>query len=224
MDKFPIRKDEGNFNQCLHRVLDHIDIEKDILLFGVDDLVYFREFNIQILEELNNHPDALGYTLRLGTNIFPYQTFWNTSRDKRLIKYDWRDKPSHYGYPFEVSNSAYRASLFKEILDVGGDKIQIPNDLESIGVQYCLKNKRNQPYTLMTNGLSYSACLDINRVQSKYENRTQGTEEETSEKLLELYNQGYRMDWTQYHHLTPTDCFIGKFGMKLCKDDKSSSL
>ncbi len=211
--------DYGSLDSLIRSILTQNDEIKpdDIILFSVDDLVYFREINRNIIGSFVTDPEILGFSLRLGTNILPYHEMWNKSQDKRFVKFNWLNKPGHYGYPFDLSNSAYRVSLVREILD-HSKEIRVPNDLESYGVQYCMNYKTNQPFIMMVNGPNYSSCVDINRTQQLYPNRIQGDERVHSvENLRLLYNDGYRINWKNYHHLMPTDVFLGQTNLELIK-------
>jgi hypothetical protein len=226
-EKFPhaigyYEEEFGSFDKTLRYVVNEKQwYDDDVILFSVDDFIWFKPFNLDILNTLKDHDDTLGFTLRLGTNVTPYQNEWNESKDKRFIKFDWRRKPSHYGYPFEVSQSAYRAGLFKEIVTHSDEPFRIPNDLEGRGVLYCISNMPDKhPKTIMMNTTSYGACADVNRTQNLYENRVQGGVGDDVEHLSDLYAKGQRLDWTQYADMIPEDCFIGKERWSMINEEK----
>lgn len=210
---------ENDFRETLRTIVDEAYDDESILL-GVDDFVWFKPFNLEIAkEELHkNRTNTVGFTLRLGSNIYPYDMRWNLSNDPKVIVWDWRNKPTHFGYPFDISQSIYKAKLLKEILNLP-NPIRLPNDLESVGVQYIINKKQNElPYYMCMNTESYGGCVDINRVQNIYKNKVQGTDKHAAESLERFYKDGFKLNWSNYYNFKPTDCFIGTERLQLYKD------
>jgi hypothetical protein len=145
-----------------------------------------------------------------------FNPHWNESEIKPLFIYDWRGKPSHWGYPFDISQSVYQVSLLQEIYLKHENKIRIPNDLEALGVQYVYENYgEKQPKYMMMNTYNYGACADINRTQDLYQNKVAGDETISVESLGKLYKEGSRIDWSNYWDFVPNDCFIGTQQLKI---------
>ncbi len=205
----------GGFHLTLERVLKSID-DNDLVLLAVDDFIYTRYINLRnaFLLDGSALSKVIGFTLRMGINTEPYDISWNVSNFKPIVLYDWRNKPSHLGYPFDVSCSFYKASLINEIVSNSKRPMNIPNDLESIGVQYVYANKGDShPFYMMTNDVSCGACADINRVQDLYQNRIQGGEELNPENMIKMYKEGRRINWFNYYRISPKEPFIGKEGL-----------
>lgn len=205
-------KVDHGFHMAFDRLIAQF-ADDDIILLSVDDFVYTNYFNLANARVLNNKSltNVVGLTLRMGRNTVPYDESWNVSGSLPFVIYDWRGKPSHLGYPFDVSASFYKASLIKEIIANTKRPINIPNDLESFGVQYIYNSKSDSlPYYMMNNGLSIGCCADLNRVQDLYQNKTQGGEECTAENMNEMYKQGKRINWSNYYMIAPPEPFIGK--------------
>ncbi|TXT66059.1 MAG: hypothetical protein BAJALOKI3v1_50058 [Promethearchaeota archaeon] len=209
---FVYEEDYGSFSNALNSV---VGLANDLIWFAVDDFVWFNSFGTYCINILNAENDAVGFSLRLGTSITDYDDSWNVSLNPRIVKMNWLNKPRHFGYPFELSQSVYRKDLVTEIIDKFKNRIRIPNDLEAIGVSYVIENYRNRPYLLFMNEPPLGACVDINRTQDLYQNRVQGGEDLNIESLLQLYNNGKRIDWRNYSGLVAPDCFIGTDKLKI---------
>jgi hypothetical protein len=108
----------------------------DYVLFLVDDNFFVRDFSIEnIINSLNSNADALGFSLRLGTNTnycYPLRTnqqipiFFNVIDS--YLKYNWTTAQYDFGYPLEVSSSVYRVKELNEVLQ---NTFTNPNMLEA---------------------------------------------------------------------------------------------
>ena len=88
-----------------------------------------------MIESLNTYPDALGFSLRHGTNTsycYPLRvdqellTFSSIEHD--FLLFDWTVAEHDFAYPLEVSSSVYRV---KDITAVLQDSFVNPNTLEA---------------------------------------------------------------------------------------------
>lgn len=215
--KFPTvdwinEKDHGGFSIALGDYLDSL-YDDDLVLFMVDDVVWIRPFNLNICEVLRNSKlnDVLGFSLRLGINIDHYDPSWNICNNRLFSIFDWRGKPLHFGYPFDVSCSVYKVGLVKCLFGSNKSSIRLPNDFEGLIVQQLYKSGVFN-HLMMFNGFSNCIALDINRTQDLYKNPINGTEEHTVDKLNQLYKDGKRIVWENYANIIPNDFFYG------CKD------
>ena len=208
----------GGFGPCLKEVLKEIP-DDEIILFCVDDLIFLDFFNPNLLVLLQQNPKLIGFSLRLGTNINGYSDseIYHQYSNLPINYVEWQKAPSHWGYPFEVSCSAYSAKLVKEVVG-SAQHLRLPNDLESAGYHYCFNSiKNDKPFYAFLNGPSRSSCADINRVQDLYQNRTQGGSELTADKLDQLFKEGYRIDWKNYFGHAPIEPFMGTDKFNLIK-------
>lgn len=208
-------KTQGGFHVALTGLVNSL-VENDVVLFSVDDFIYANYFNLHNGLILNNSPlsSVIGFTLRMGKNTVPYNDQWNVCDTPPFIIYDWRGKPSHLGYPFDVSCSMYRVSVVKEIFNLMKRPMNIPNDTEAFGVTAVMNELSGKyPHYMMHNGNAIGACADINRVQDLYQNRTQGGEQLTAENMIKMYQEGKRIDWMRYYNIAPPEPFVGKEGM-----------
>ena len=201
--------EQNGFDATLRNFVNNNIRDDDCVLFGCDDVNYIRPASLSVISSiLEVNPKALGFSLRLGKNIANRPEPINSN--KVFFQWEWNNKPSHWGYPFELMASAYRGSLVKEIVQSNKSEMQCPNHLESYGVNYCINNKQDQNSMIMFNTANYAVAQDVNRVQHHFQNKYDGTEEHDVEYLKTLFNQGKRLDWTNLFGIVPSDCFVGK--------------
>lgn len=206
--------DSGDFDKGLRDLVKRID-DEEYVLTGCDDVVYFRQVDLDKAEKfLEDNLDCLGFSLRLGKNT--RQAPKGVKTEEGFIKWVWHDKTWHWGYPFELMGSIYKASRFKMVVNTGGI-FRCPNDLEGRGDGFFKKASMSvaPPCLAMFDGKSACAAQDINRVQHYAPNRIQGTAAETADNLKTLFKQGFRIDWRSMHNIAPIDCFIGRQHLRL---------
>lgn len=182
--------------------------DDDLVLFGCDDVVFTRPFNLAFLPYFfEREKNVIGFSLRLGRNIQPaipvqelgIMTYWR-----------WPGMPSHWGYPFELMASVYRATLVKEIAENVKSHMQCPNHLESSGVTYVIQNKQQtQPYMTMYRSPSFAVAQDVNRVQHHFQNKYNGDSSQEPEYLKTMFKQGKALEWGNLFGIEPPDCFVG---------------
>lgn len=181
----------------------------EYILFLVDDNIFVRDFSINnIIESLSTNPDALGFSLRLGTNTrycYPLrvdqQLLTFSSIDHEFLLFDWTLAEHDFGYPLEVSSSVYRV---KDITDVLKHSFVNPNTLEAY-----LNNQKIAFYHkkfLLCNQYSYTFCNPVNKVQNTFNNRAGETFYYSPDNLRDLFSQGYRIDVEEYRGFIPNAC------------------
>lgn len=208
----------GGFKQALVAYFNTID-DNDKVLCLCDDCVYFRYVNLNYAEMLLSSVEhAIGHSFRLGKNIDGFKKEWNLAPDRfPFYVIGWRGKPSHWGYgALELMGTVYRANIFKECVEKI-EEIIVPNDLESRSSAIVAAHSNELNLMSFSKDFSALAAADLNRVQSRYPNKTEGGDQYTAEKLLELYKDGYRLNWYNYIGIVPTDCFLGLNGFQLIK-------
>jgi hypothetical protein len=199
--------EENGFDATIRKFSESL-YDDDIILFGCDDVNYIRPVNLGVITNIMQIPNILGFSLRLGKNILNRPEQINDS--KVFFEWEWTGKPSHWGYPFELMASAYRGSLIKEIINDNKSQMQCPNHLESHGVNYCINNKRDQPYMAMFNTPNYAVAQDVNRVQHHFQNKYDGGEEHDAEYLKTLFRQRKKLDWENLFGIVPNEPFVGR--------------
>lgn len=185
--------------------------EYSIVLFMVDDCLFVRPFYVKDCRELlDAHDEALGFSLRLGTNtsycysMDRYQPFPKAlAIEKGCFKWDWTDGEGDFGYPLEVSSSIYRTSdLLPWIIAAPYSN---PNTLEAN-----LAGSAGRIAGLKRYVISYETsvafCNPVNKVQQVYANRSGTNDRYSAEQLKLLYEQGYRIIVETYSGFTPYAC------------------
>ncbi|MBA4384744.1 MAG: hypothetical protein C0410_08410 [Anaerolinea sp.] len=183
-----------------------------LLLFLVDDVIFTHEFSLsEIAELLTKHSDVLGFSLRLGQN-----TLYSYMNDREQLlpvfqplvgnvqKYNWTNADQDFGYPLEVSSSAYRlVDVIPILLEIRFDN---PNWLEG-----GMNKRRNRfastrPFLLCYNR-SVAFCNPVNLVQTVSLQNRAGTKRHYSPaELANLFDAGSRINVQAYHHITPVSC------------------
>ncbi|MBE0534078.1 MAG: glycosyltransferase [Phycisphaerae bacterium] len=183
----------------------------DHVLFMVDDNLFVRDFHIeQAIAGLQHHPEAIGFSLRLGRN-----TVHNYNRNVRMtlpefacidtgvLKYDWTSERHDFGYPLEISSSVYRTAdilpLIRQ-LDFAN-----PNLLEGLMAANARPLAARWP-CLLCFDLSVTFCNPLNMVQTVCTNRTGGDARYSARNLAALYADGWRIDIAHYNGLIPCGC------------------
>jgi len=212
--------DKGeNFDEILREEVN--SCQSDYLLAGCDDEIVLRKIDLnKATDFLDNHPNCIGFSLRLGLNIDPLKYFSDTITEDRIMWWKWRNKISHYSYPFEYMATIYPTWIVKEIVNAQTTKIKTPNFSESFGVNYCINNPNIPSYMACFEGDGSFVALDINRIQTEFENKTQNFSgrDLSPENLLKMYKEGYRIDWKKYQGKVYDDIFIGDTDLEFVKN------
>lgn len=213
----------GGFNKVFRELIS--DIAKSDpqgnTLFLCDDQICTRFYKLAPADlYLKNNAMVLGFSFRLGTNITPIPKLYHNTDNSQIVYWNWAIPTgrNHYHYPFELMHTLYRNNLLTHILSVQTDEIKCPNFYESFGTQYLQHNWReNQPLMAMYKTFNYTVAQDVNRCQNFFENKTNGNENQELEYLKELYQAGWRLDWSNLTNITPDDIFIGNRLWKVYK-------
>lgn len=182
----------------------------EYVLFLVDDNLFTRDFLLEdIIESLIINSDALGFSLRLGTNTnYCYMlrveqelpTFMSIDHD--FLKFDWTSAQHDFAYPLEVSSSVFRV---KDIMAVLQHSFFNPNTLEVY-----LNDRKivfyQQKNFLLCNSYSCTFCNSINKVQTIFNNRAGETFHYPADNLREMFARGYRIDVGEYSGFLPNAC------------------
>lgn len=181
------------------------------VLFLVDDNIFVRDFSVgDIVSAMEKYPDALGLSLRLGENTTycyaldkPQQppAFQHVMKD--IFIYSWPTADADFGYPIELSSSAYRVS---EMLSLFASvPFRNPNTLESAVAGRARRFAGSHP-DLLCFRQSVAFCAPINRVQDVMQNRAGQNAQLSSEKLAELFAGGKRIDVQRLFGFVPNAC------------------
>lgn len=181
----------------------------DFIVFATDDTVFVREFKIaDIVNTLDSHPESIGYSLRLGKNIFHCyplgvleefpDEFWEADQATRI---NWKKAEYDFGYPLELSSSVYKVENIIRLLSSVSYKN--PNQMESLMSRTA--NLFKEKYLLFSN-LSLAFSNPLNRVQNENNNRCSTSKFYSADNLLDLFMKGYRICTPMFHNFVPEGC------------------
>jgi hypothetical protein len=180
------------------------------VLFLVDDTLFVRGFHLaDVLACLERHPQALGFSLRLGHNsVYSYTRdrlqslpVFTREGDQVLI-YNWQQAELDFAYPLEVSSSVYRIADLLPVLN--RQRFANPNQLES----RLDENAWRFPHrpSLLCYPQSVAFSNPVNQVAERYQNRAGIIHAYTSQDLAEMFDQGLRIDIAAYAGFVPLGC------------------
>ena len=186
------------------------DFKKDLLtivanpyythvLFSVDDNVFVERIDLdQIARLMDSDLGAIGFSLRLGTNISFCHTLNRKQKlrdfravDGDCIVWNWGAEEHDFGYPLEVSSSVYRTSLLKQLCQ--SLAYVNPNTLEHQLDLQKSKCGKDLP-RLMSYRTSRAFCMPMNLTQQQYKNRHSKDEKYTVRALLQRFARGEKMN------------------------------
>lgn len=182
----------------------------DFIMFATDDTIFVRDFKIaDIVNTLDCHPEAIGYSLRLGKNIFccyplgileefPNE-FWEAGHQSIII--NWKKARYDFGYPLELSSSVYKVENIIRLLN--SVPYKNPNQMESLMSRTA--NLFKEKYLLFSN-LSLAFSNPLNRVQNENNNRCSTSKLYSADNLLDLFMKGYRICISMFHNFIPDGC------------------
>ena len=108
-----------------------------------------------------------------------------------------------FAYPLELSSSVYRVSeLLPQILSLSFNN---PNTLESNMAQQARALRDRFPY-LLCYERSVTFCNPLNMVQTVYPNRVRQGSEYSTERLAQLFEEGYRVNVESYKGFVSNAC------------------
>ncbi|MCX8009673.1 MAG: glycosyltransferase family 2 protein, partial [Ignavibacteria bacterium] len=198
---------ENNFSQEVISLLSLYEY----VLFLVDDNIFISNFYLtDCLELLDDTPNNLGFSLRLGLNInFCYPLNKTQQPPKfyyifdNIIQFNWTEGEYDFGYPLEVSSSVYRT---KDILKIIYDKeFHNPNTLESILAKNSKIYKVIKPF-LFSFLTSAAFCNPTNIVNTTHKNRFGVDFHFAPENLNNKFLENLRIDLDVFNNFIPYAC------------------
>ncbi len=186
-------------------------IEDSYVLFLVDDNLFVKAFSLlDITQQLIDHPEALGFSLRLGTNITYCYTLDRPQSIPDvdgiypgILKFDWTKAEADFGYPLEISSSVYRSQDIFPV--IAKQSFKNPNELEYQLAVSADEFSGQKPFLLCPDR-SITFCNPLNTVQTFVPNRGGEKINYTSEYLADLFDQGYRIEVGAYAGFVPYGC------------------
>jgi glycosyltransferase involved in cell wall biosynthesis len=197
---------EGDFRANFERQLQEVEY----VVFLVDDTLFVRRFAMKdVLQVLAEHPEALGFSLRLGQNTvhcYPFDKPQALPAFETLpggmLRFSWRGAELDFGYPLEVSSSVYRVKDIVPLLKA--IQFKNPNTLESELAQQAGRCEA-QPF-LICYPHSAAFSIPLNRVQDVNRNRASALPEHRADSLERAFVEGSRLDVDSYTDFLPNAC------------------
>jgi hypothetical protein len=196
------------------------------VLFLVDDNLFVGRFCLaDALSALEQDPQAIGFSLRLGQNIThcytrdlpqPLPPF--TERGERVLRFDWTRAALDFAYPLEVSSSIYRISDLLPRLN--RQRFANPNQMESRLAESAERFAGRRPF-LLCFPRSVAFSNPVNQVAERYWNRFGMLHPCTSQELAERFAQNFRIDIEAYAGLVPQGCHQ-EVALKFCRLERGA--
>jgi hypothetical protein len=183
----------------------------ELVLFMVDDNIIVRDFCLRdAVAMLHRMPQALGFSLRLGTNTnychgpeATYEPPPFTPLGQGILSFDWTTGPYDFGYPLEVSSSLYRTDDMLPLLAT--IQFDNPNLFEAL-MSWNTDRFRTDKPLLLCYETSVTFCAPMNIVQTTFGNRDSGNPIYASEHLATRFARGDRLDIAAHSGFVPRGC------------------
>jgi hypothetical protein len=181
------------------------------IMFLVDDNLFVKPFRLgDALNVMNQQPQSIGFSLRLGMNTTHCYTMDCAQKVPEfssvapgILVYDWTKAELDFHYPLEISSSIYR---MREVLPlINGLNFRNPNQLESRMSMHRRDYTSTHPYLLCFER-SVTFCNPINRVQQVVNNKVGYFEDNSTIALADKFYEGKRIDVQSYTGFVPQAC------------------
>ncbi len=111
---------ENDFHSDLLNILNQINTK--LILFGIDDVVYFDSVNFDLIEEcFGKFPDDIfGFSLRHSVEIIEDSDIIKelSVLGQPVLKFSWKEgKTDLTSYPFELCATVYSTALVKRVIN-----------------------------------------------------------------------------------------------------------
>lgn len=187
------------------------------VLFLVDDNIFTKKFHLEYAKiSLRDNSNILTFSYRLGKNInfcYPLSVMQSVpSMNLHMIElcepclvHNWKNAQLDWNYPMDVSSSMHRVSIIEEIIDALPYPIKNPNELEYY-LDMCKGLYADKYPYLAYYEQSIAFCNPMNKVNPQNRNRSGDNKDLTIENLLNLFEQGYRINVEKYVGFIPNSC------------------
>jgi hypothetical protein len=184
--------------------------EPRYILFLVDDNLFVRNFRLaDVLYTLEQQPQALGFSLRLGGNTtycysrnLPQSLPEFTPVEEGALRFDWTRGDLDFAYPLEVSSSIYRIADLLPLLN--RQRFANPNQLESRMEENADRFHHRRFLVCYSQSVAFSN--PVNQVAERHQNRYGNLHPLTSKELAENFATGLRIDIHSFVGFVPQGC------------------
>ena len=181
--------------------------DSDFITFLVDDNLFIGNFSLSFARSVIEFDEnnVLGFSFRMGENIencYPIsvqQLHPNFIRIRDVLYWNWILSEYDWNYPMDISSSMHKVDFIKSVLM--NANIQNPNELEYFLDAY--KGYVDHQSLMACYKRSVAFCNPINKVNTGNNNRSGDNPELSTEKLLEKFIEGYRINIDQYDGFIP---------------------
>lgn len=217
--------DFGGFAQTLIHVLNNV--KSDYIQFGVDDVLWYRNFDLDKGCYILESTSSFGHSYRLAPNITYCQP---AGKDNKMpvflpgengseFKFYGRDGDGDFNYYFELCGTLYRTVSIKQLVHIilqnfGPEGIKSPNYLEANG-SLIVQSPSIALWSTCQSITPVCSVITINRVQSTHLNPI--LNEISLDDLLEKYWAGSQFDLEKYARESYNSIHIGDFFLKPAK-------
>lgn len=180
--------------------------KNEYVLLLVDDTVFTGSFSLLEIETaLRENNDALGFSLRLGSNTTYCYNHKSNQRipvfqqiNDKIVKYRWNEEQFDFAYPLEVSSSVYRV---KDIIPIWLKTVDVivpymVNRIEDVMNKGRVEFTDTLPY-LLCYKQSVAFSNPMNEVSSLPENwiiPVWGDKRFSVNSLMKAFDLGYRLN------------------------------
>jgi len=181
--------------------------DSDFITFLVDDNLFTGSFSLSFARSVIEFDEnnVLGFSFRMGENIkncYPVsveQPHPNFIRIRDVLYWNWIMSEYDWNYPMDISSSMHKVDFIKSVLM--NANIQNPNELEYFLDAYKGLNIKQSLMACYKRSVAF--CNPINKVNTGNNNRSGDNPELSTEKLLEKFIEGYRINIDQYDGFIP---------------------
>lgn len=185
---------ETDFYNNVLQLINHKDYHT---VFFVDDIIAYRDFNIDIEDIHNclNLRDVICVSLRLGRNTdynYQYNMFCNVPNFiaySKFLMWNRNGGEFHFNYPYSVDGHIFNTEFIKD--KITSCKFTFPNNLES---ELCNGFSTAPPYLMLCPQNSVIVNYPSNRVQHSYVNKYDDKNGVNSKELNKAYVNGKLID------------------------------
>lgn len=200
---------EEDLRKDFYTVLDGTDF----VTFFTDDSIAVRPFSVgECCLMLIEKEKSIGFSLRLGTNIFycyPHRCAQKLPEFSKLegdmLEFTWVRAEYDFGYPLEVSSSIYRTRDILASLDSCHCNFSTVNHIESSMSQRANMFRDDKP-NMLCYDISRAFANPLNIVTKAVGNRYSNKVMYEPSHLADRFDRGDKIDITPFLNFVPIGC------------------
>ncbi|MEK0337142.1 MAG: hypothetical protein QQN41_06895 [Nitrosopumilus sp.] len=190
----------------------------EYVLLQVDDTIFTNSFLLsEVRSALQENSDALGFSLRLGSNTTYCYNHKSNQRvpeflqiTDTIVKYQWSGAQLDFGYPLEVSSSVYRTRDVMPIWlkNVNVNVPHVVNYIEDVMNRIRGKFANAFPYLLCyKQSVAFSNPMNgVSTLPKNWNIPVWGDERFSVDTLMKAFDLGYKMNVSKLVGFTTNSC------------------